>query len=143
MGKNGRIDTDLRAGFDGGTLHTFGAERVRIVREHDSGREENVVFDRGELADIAIAVDTDAIAEHTVVVNGCAVPYDAIVADAIALANDYVVAGLETISNFNGGVDHASGADLRAIADTHGFALDRAAGWIAQNHASIDRTIRA
>jgi hypothetical protein len=141
--KNRRIDTDFRAGFDGGTLHAFGAQRMRIVRQHNSGREEDVIFDRSELADVAIAMDTNAIAKHAIVINGGAVPYHAIVADAITFTDNYVVAGLETISNFNGGVDHASGADLRAIADTHRFALDRAAGWIAQNHASIDRTIRA
>jgi hypothetical protein len=53
------------------------------------------------------------------------------------------VAGLETVADFNGRVDHASGADLRAITDPHGFAIDWAARWIAQNHAGIDRTIGA
>jgi hypothetical protein len=124
-------------------LHALGAEGVRIICQHHSGREENVVFDRGELADVAIAMDADAIAEHAIVVNGGAVPYGAIVTDAIAFADDYIVASLEAVANLNGGVDHASGADLRAITDPQGFALDWAARWIAQNYASIDRTIGA
>jgi hypothetical protein len=116
---------------------------MRIVCQHHSGREEDVIFDRGELADVAIAMDADAIAKHAIVINGGAVPYGAIVADAITFTDNYIVAGLEAVANLDGRVNHASGADLRAIADAHRFTLDCATRWIAQNHAGIDRTIRA
>ena len=72
-------------------------------------------------------MNADAISQRAIVVNSGAVPYRAIVADAVSFADYHVVAGLEPVADFDRGVNHASGADLRAIADTQGFALDRTA----------------
>src|SRR5271163_2786618 len=98
MRKNGGINSDLRAGFNGGPLHAFGAQRVRIVGEHYSGRKKYVIFDCGVLAHVSVAMNAYAISQNTVVVDCCSVPDRTVVPNAIALADNYVVASLEPIS---------------------------------------------
>ena len=114
-GQDGHVDTDARAAFDGRAagMGAFGAQGAHVVGNGDTGSQEGVVFDGGELGHVDVAVDLDVVADAAAVVNDRVTPDADVVADDGLFADDDVVAGLQAATD--GRTDVDDGADFLSI----------------------------
>ena len=115
---------------------------MRVVADRHARRHEDIVFDRGELGDVDVAVDADAIADAAAVIDGGVVPQRALAADVRLLAHHGVMTGLEVVADFDRGINDRAGAETGAGADARRPGDAWPAGRVAEEDPEIDGSVR-
>src|SRR5204863_3661618 len=136
------VQPDARAAPDGRALHALGADGMRVVADGHARRQEGVVFDRGELGDVDVAVDADAVADAAAVIDGGVVPQRALAADVRLLAHHGVMTGLEVVADFDRGINDRAGAETGAGADARRPGDAWPAGRVAEEDPEINGSVR-
>lgn len=139
--QNGHVDTYPTSLLEDWPLHALGADWVRVVCSHDSGCEEDIVFDRCQLGDIDVVVNLDATADLASIVDGRVIPDTEVVANHILFADDHIMPGFEVRPNLSVRVNHRVGADMSVIADASRRDFDIASAAIAQNHTLVTMAV--